>query len=67
MSAVDLSHQLHQIADQMSPRANWDDVIELARFRKAVHAGIAAADLGEFARDEEVRRVFRTWGVDVEA
>ena len=67
MGAVDLSQQVHQIADQLRPEATWDDVIEQARFRKAVQEGIAAADRGEFASDEEVRRVFRKWGVNVDA
>jgi len=67
MGAVDLRQQVHQIADQLPPGATWDDVIEQARFRKAVQEGIAAADRGEFASDEEVRRVFRKWGVNVEA
>jgi len=58
---------LHQIADQLPPGATWDDVIEQARFHKAVQEGIPAADRGEFASDEEVRRVLRKWGVNVEA
>ena len=64
---ANLSQQVHQIADQLPPEATWDDVIEQARFRKAVQEGVAAADRGEFASDEEVRRVFRKWGVDVAA
>jgi predicted transcriptional regulator len=67
MSAVNLSQQVHQLADHLPPEATWDDVIEQARFRKAVQEGIAAADRGEFASDEDVRRVFRKWGVNVEA
>ncbi len=31
MGAVDLSQQVHQIADQLPPEATWDDVIETAR------------------------------------
>jgi len=42
---------------------SWDDVIEEARFRKAVEVGITAADRGAFATDEEVRSVFARWGV----
>ena len=67
MSVADLSQQVHQIADQLPPEATWDDVIEQARFRKAVQEGIAAADRGEFASDEQVRRVFRKWGVNADA
>jgi len=64
---ADLSQQVHELADRLGPEATWDDVIEQARFRKAVQEGIAAADRGEFASDDEVRRVFAKWGVDVAA
>ena len=67
MGAIDLSQQVHQIADQLPPKATWDDVIEQARFRKAVQEGIAAADRGEFASEEQVRQMFKKWGVDVDA
>ena len=67
MSVADLNQQVPQIADQWPPEATWDDVIEQARFRKAVQEGIAAADRGEFASDEQVRRVFRKWGVNADA
>lgn len=62
-----LRQQLHQIAHQLHPEATWDDVIEQARFRKAVQEGVAAADRRELASAEEVRRAFGKWGVDVEA
>ncbi len=64
---VNLSQQLHQIADQLPAEATWDDVIEQARFRKAVQEGVAAADRGAFASGEDVRRAFEKWGVDVDA
>lgn len=67
MATPDLSQQVHELADHLPPGATWDDVIEQARFRKAVQEGIAAADRGEFASDEDVRRVFRKWGVDAGA
>lgn len=63
MSATDLSKQVHQIADQLSAGATWDDVIEQARFRKAVEEGVAAADRGDFASPEEVKDAFKKWGV----
>ena len=67
MAGTDLRRQVHQIADRLAPDATWDDVIEQVRFRKAVEEGVASADRGEFASDEDVRRVFRKWGVDVGA
>ena len=67
MTPTKLQQQLHEIADQLAPEATWDDVIEQARFRKAVQEGIAAADRGEFASDEDVRRVFQKWGVEAAA
>ena len=55
--------KVHAIADELPTDASWDDVIEEARFRKAVESGIAAADRGSFATNEEVRDVFARWGV----
>lgn len=65
MATSDLSLQVHQLADQLPADATWDDVIEQARFRKSVRDGVAAADRGEFATDEEVRRAFKKWGASV--
>ena len=64
MATSDLSLQVHQIADQLRADATWDDVIEQARFRKAVEEGVAAADRGEFAAEEDVQRAFKKWGVN---
>lgn len=66
MAAV-FKQEAHKLVDQLPDTATWDDLIEQARFRKAVEEGIAAADRGEFASDEEVRRIFRKWGVDAGA
>lgn len=61
--ADDIRKRLHELADHLPANATWDDVIEEARFRRAVEAGIAAADRGSFATDSEVREAFATWGV----
>jgi predicted transcriptional regulator len=58
-----VKHELHQLAETLPENATWDDVIEEARFRRAVEAGVRAADRGAFATDEEVRAVFARWGV----
>ena len=50
----------------MPDTATWSDLIEQARFQKAIVESIAAANHGEFASDEDVRCVFGKWGVDVE-
>jgi predicted transcriptional regulator len=55
--------KVHALAEQLPPDASWDDVIEEARFRKAVELGIAAAERGAFATDAEVRDAFARWGV----
>ena len=46
------------LADTLSENATWDDVIEEARFRRAVEAGMRAADRGAFATDDEVHVAF---------
>lgn len=61
--AASVKQELHQLADALPENATWDDVIEEARYRRAVEAGIRAADRGAFATDEEVHAAFARWGV----
>ena len=61
--AANVKHDLQLLAETLPENATWDDVIEEARFRRAVEAGIHAADRGAFATDEEVRAAFARWGV----
>jgi predicted transcriptional regulator len=61
-----LKQQAHALIDKLPDTATWDDVIEEARFRKAVEEGIAQADRGEFAKPEDVRAAFAKWGVKLE-
>lgn len=60
-----LRKHLHELADQLPADATWDDVIEEARFRKAVEAGLAASDRGAFATEDEVQSAFARWNVKV--
>ncbi len=64
--AANLKESLHTLADQLPENATWDDVLEEVRFRRAVEAGIRAADRGEFASANEVREAFASWGVKFE-
>jgi len=57
-----MRRKAHALAEELLAGASADDVIEEARFRKAVEVGIAAADRGAFATDEEVRAAFARWG-----
>lgn len=66
MSAV-FKQEAHKLIDALPETATWGDLIEQARFHQAIEEGLAAADRGEFASEEDVRRVFRKWGVDVAA
>jgi len=61
--AASVKHELRQLAETLPENATWDDVIEEACFRRAVEAGVRAADRGAFATDEEVRTAFARWGV----
>ncbi len=61
--AQTIHDKVRAIADELPADASWDDVIEEARFRKAVESGIAAAERGSFATDQEVRDAFARWGV----
>ena len=58
-----IREKVHALAEELPSDASWDDVIEEARFRKAVELGIAAADREACATDEEVRSAFARWGV----
>ncbi len=62
-STEGIRQKVKEIADQLPPGATWDDVIEEIRFRRAVKAGMAAADRGSFASDEDIRTAFAKWGV----
>lgn len=64
-TAKGIQQKVHELAEQLPDDATWEDVIEEARFRRAVEAGIAAADRGAFASDEDVRAAFAKWGVKV--
>ncbi len=64
--AASVKHELHRLAETLPETATWDDVIEEARFRRAVEAGVRAANRGAFATDEEVRAAFAHWGAKVE-
>lgn len=61
---TDVKEALHIIAEQLPDDASWNDALERIRFRMAVSEGKRAAIAGEFATDEEVRRVFAKYGVD---
>ena len=58
-----IREKVHALVENLPPDASWDDVIEEARFRRAVDLGVAAADRGAFATDEEIRSAFARWGV----
>ena len=60
-----IQKEVRKLAAQLPSNATWDDVIEEARFRKAVETGLAAAKRGAFATDQEVRAAFSKWGVKV--
>ena len=66
MSAV-FKQEAHKLIDALPETATWGDLIEQARFHQAIEEGLVAADRGEFASEEDVRRVFRKWGVDAAA
>jgi hypothetical protein len=62
-SSQAIRDKVHALAEELPADASWDDVIEEARFRKAVELGVAAADREAFATEEEVRNAFARWGV----
>ncbi len=64
-SSQTMQQKVIALAEQLPADASWDDVIEEVRFRRAVELGIAAAERGAFATEDEVRGAFAQWGVKV--
>ena len=60
---ANLREELHTLAEQLPEDATWEQAIERLRFRQAVAEGKVAAARGEFASEEEVRRVFAKYSV----
>jgi len=56
--SANLREILHALAEQLPEDASIEDAIERLRYLRAVEEGKRAADRGEFASDEEVRRVY---------
>ncbi|MCZ6803310.1 MAG: hypothetical protein O7D86_05080 [Proteobacteria bacterium] len=67
MHVTNLKQEAHKLVDQLPDGATWEDVMYEAYVRQAVQEGIDAADRGEFASEEEVRRRFAKWGVTIES
>lgn len=65
--AQTIRQEAHKLVDQLPENATWEDLMYEAYVRQAVQEGIEAADRGEFASEEEVRRRFAKWGVDVKS
>lgn len=66
MTTTAFKEQAHRLIDSLPETADWDDLIERARYLAAVQRGMEAADQGDFASPERVRTMFARWGVDVE-
>lgn len=64
-NAKGIQQKVHELAEQLPEDATWEDVIGEARFRRAVEAGVAAADRGAFASDEDVRAACAKSGIDI--
>ncbi|MEX2516773.1 MAG: hypothetical protein WD572_07685 [Gammaproteobacteria bacterium] len=67
MQTINIKQAAHKLVDQLPDGATWEDVMYEAYVRQAVQEGIEAADRGEFASDEEVRRRFARWDVNIES
>lgn len=63
--AANLRETLHTLAEQLPEDASIEDVIERLCYLRAVEEGKRSAEHGEFAAEEEVRRVFAKYGVKI--
>ena len=57
---------LHALADQLPDSATWKDVAYEAYVRQEIEMGLAEAQRGEFTSDEDVKKTFARWGVQIE-
>lgn len=57
-----IKEDLHALADQLPADATWKDVAYEACVRQEIEAGLAEANRGDFAGEDEVRDVFAKWG-----
>ncbi len=64
--AANLKEALHNLADQLPESATWKDVLYEAYVHQEVQAGLEEANRGEFASDEQVKKIFAKWGVQIE-
>jgi len=55
MSAVMQKEVAHQLIDQMSPRATWDDLIQQVYVREVIDRGLADSQTGRGHCVNEVR------------
>ncbi len=67
MQVINVKQEAHKLIDQLPENATWEDVMYEAYVRQAVLEGIEAADRGEFASKEEVRKRFAKWDVAIES
>ena len=66
MPTANIKQSLHTLAEQLPENATWKDVLYEAYVRQEIAAGVAAADRGEFAGDDDVKSAFAKWGVQIE-
>jgi len=66
-SAENVKQKVHALIEQLPDTATWEDVLEELRFVQAVEQGLTEADRGEFAKSEEVRAAFASWGATLES
>lgn len=54
MGTHDLRQQVHQIADQLSPEATWDDVRYQIELRASIERGLADIEAGRVISAEDL-------------
>ena len=64
-TASNIKQSLHALADQLPEHATWKDVLYEAYTRQEIEAGLAEAQQGWFASDDEVINTFAKWGVQI--
>lgn len=58
MGTPDLRQQVHQIADQLTPEATWDDVRYQIELRASIERGLADIEAGRVISVEDLMAEF---------
>lgn len=67
MALANIKQEAHHLIDQLPDNATWKDIAYEAYVHQEIEAGLEAVKNGEIASDDDVKKAFSQWGVQLEA